>query len=152
MKLAFSGEARYPVLKDSFHVYSRRVRGRLPVDYKVYCKVVKLYCASLAERLCNEGMADLPSDLGTLYASTIKRKPRYRNGKFDGFGKKDWKNGYYDGTPTAFGVVFLPNRNKSQNLRCYGFVANRALYKRLKGIYESRDCKWVPLEFNDEMI
>ena len=152
MKLAFSGEARYPVLKDSFRLYSRRVRCRLPLEFKVYCKVVKLYCASLAERLCNEGMVDLPANLGTLYASTIRRKPRYRNGKFLGYGKNDWEKGQYDGNPTAFGVVFLPNRKATENLRCYGFVANRALYKRLKGIYESRDCRWVPLEFNDEMI
>ena len=152
MKLAFSGEARYPKFDLGYELYSSRVRTRMPVSINSYKRIVKRYCASLAERLYNEGSVSLPMKLGTLSAAVIKRKPKYREGKFIGFGKKDWKTGNYDGTYKAFGIVFLPNRTKNPNLRCFGFVANRALFKRLKERYDGYDCPWVPLEFNDEMI
>jgi len=90
--------------------------------------------------------------LGQIAAAIITRKPQYRGKKFIGYGKMDWDKGCFDGSPKAFGIVFLPNRNKKAGLRCYGFVANRKLFKRMKARYESDDCPWVPLEFNDDMI
>lgn len=151
MKLAFSGEARYPVFDDGFALYSKRVRRRMVVSFGSYCKVVKLYCASLAERLLKNGMVDLPAGLGMLSVATIPRKLQYRGKKMIGYGKRDHNTGYLDGSPTAFGVVFLPNRKRSQNLRCYGFVANKALYRKLKKAYEE-ERPWVPMEFNDDII
>jgi len=152
MKLAFSGEARYPVFTDGFGVYSRRVRSKMSMRVSSYCKVVKMYCASLAERLYNDGIVDLPMNLGQIAAATITRKPVYRKGKFIGYGKFDIKTGQYDGKLKTFGIVFLPNRDKKAGLRCFGFVANRKLFKRMKARYESDDCPWVPIEFNDDMI
>ena len=152
MKLAFSGEARYPDFHKGYGLYSKRVRKREIIRFSSYCIVIRKYCASLAERLYNNGMVDLPAGLGVLTTATIPRKAQYRGKTFIGYGKKDWEKGHLDGSAKAFGVVFLPNRKKSQNLRCYGFVTNRALYKRLKKFYESYDCPWVPMEFNDDII
>lgn len=152
MKLAFSGEAHYPDFSAGYQLYSRRVRSRVPMGFGVYKRVVRMYCASLAERLYDNGMVDLPSKLGQIYAAEITRKPQYRGKQFLGYGMKDWKAGHYDGNMKAFGVVFLPNRMKKASLRCYGFVANRQLFKRLKSRYEDYYCPWAPLEFNDEMV
>lgn len=152
MKLAFSGEARYPDFNDGYRLYSKRVRDFVQLGFSTYRKVVKMYCASLAERLCENGMVDLPSGLGSICAVTIRRKPQYRGKKFIGYGKMNWDGGYMDGDPVAFGIVFLPNRKRNMNLRSYGFVANRKLYKKMKELYSGYDCKWVPLEFSDELI
>lgn len=151
MKLAFSGEARYPDFHKGYGLYSKRVRRREIIGFSSYCKVVKLYCASLAERLYKNGMVDLPAGLGMLSVAMIPRKLQYRGKTLIGYGKRDYNTGYLDGSAKAFGVVFLPNRKKSQNLRCYGFVANKALYRRLKETYEESR-PWVPMEFNDDII
>lgn len=152
MKLAFSGEARYPKFDEGYGLYSKRVRRQTKIGFSSYSRIVKMYCASLAERLCRDGIVDLPCGLGSLYAAEIYRKPQYRGDKFIGYGKMDWKKGEYDGSHKAFGIVFLPDRNRNQNLRCYGFVANRKLYKRMKAIYDGYDRNWSPITFNDEMI
>lgn len=152
MKLAFSGEARYPVFSDGFKLYSGRVRSKSSVDLSTYRRVISSYCASLAERLYNEGIVSLPMNIGHICAVNMTRKPQYRGKKFIGYGGYDWSKGHYDGNINAFGMVFLPNRNKKAALRSYGFVANRQLFKRMKARYMSDDCPWVPLDFNDDMI
>lgn len=152
MKLAFSGEARYPDFQEAYDLYVGRSRKSECVDGPTYRRIVKEYCRSLAERLENYGMADLPANLGSIAAATITRRPQYRGKKFVGYGKMDWKTGQRDGSPTAFGVVFLPNRDSDANLRSCGFVANRRLYQRMKADYDDGTAKWIPLEFNDDMI
>ena len=152
MKLAFSGQARYPEMNDGYELYCRRARTNDPVDLNTYTKIVKEYCRMLAEDLEKDGIVDMPSGLGSISAIRIKRKPQYRNKKFAGYGKWDWKHGHYDGSLNAFGMAFLPKRDKTQNLRCYGFVANRRLFKRIKERYDAGLNEWTPMTFNDEMI
>lgn len=152
MRLAFSGEARHPDLSGGYELYVRRSRIRECLDWDTYRRVVKEYCRVLAERLEKDGIADLPCGIGAVAAVTIRRKPLYHGKKFIGYGKMDWKVGYFDGSTTAFGIAFLPDRSANQNLRCYGFVANRKLFKRMKGKYDAGMNNWCPVEFNDEMI
>lgn len=152
MKLAFSGEARYPEYSSGYVFYVKRCRRSKPLTFIEYKSVIRLYCASLAERLCKEGIVDLPADLGQIAAATIPRRPQYRGDKFIGYGKKDWNKGHYDGSPKSFGIVYLPNRNKKMSLRSYGFVANRKLFKRMKALYEQDYRPWAVMEFNDEII
>ena len=152
MKLAFSGQARYPDMKDGYELYVRRARKSQPVEMQIYAKVIKDYCKMLAVELEEYGMVDLPSDLGALATIRLQRRPKYRGKKFIGYGKWDWKTGHHDGSFTAFGITFLPNRKKSQNLRCYGFVTNRRLFQRIKEKYNAGCHVWAPLTFNDEMI
>jgi len=151
MKLAFSGQGRYPEFEDSYRLYKSRNRSREPLDEKTYRRVVREYCKLLHRDLLESGMVDLPS-IGSLYATIFRRRPLYHGDKFIGYGKMDWKKGHFDGEPTAFGIAFLPNRKKTGNLRCFGFVANRQLFKRMKSVFSSDDCPWVPMEFDNEMI
>ena len=152
MKLAFSGQARYPDMTDGYDLYVRRTRTGKPVDLKTYTAIVKEYCKMLAEDLENEGIVDLPCGLGSVAAVTIRRRPQYRGKKFIGFGKMDWKAGHLDGRINAFGIAFIPRRDKTNNLRCYGFVANRRLFKRIKEKYDFGLCPWSPMEYGKEMI
>ena len=151
MKLAFSGEARYPDLTKGYELYVKRTRSRECIDRKIYNRVIRDYCRSLTDRLVKEGMVDIP-ELGTLSVAILNRRPQYRGKRFIGYGKMNWKLGHYDGDPKAFGIVFLPNRRKSNNLRSFGFVANRELFKKVKAVYLSDDCPWVPMEYDDEII
>lgn len=151
MKLAFSGEARYPDTTEGYKLYVRRTKSRECIDKKTYDRIIRDYCRSLTERLLEDGMVDLP-ELGSVAAAMLRKKALYLGNKFIGYGKMDWKKGHYDGEPRAFGLVFLPNRRRSSNLRSFGFVANRKLFKRMKAVYLSDDCPWVPMEFEDEMI
>lgn len=152
MKLAFSGQARYPDMTDGYELYVKRKRMKDPVDIHIYTAVVKEYCRLLAEDLEKDGLIDLPAGLGTIAAVRMKRKPQYRGKKFIGYGKMDWKRGHYDAELNAFGFAFLPRRDKNNNLRCYGFVANRQLFKRIKKKYDYGLCEWTPMEFGNEMI
>lgn len=152
MKLAFSGQAKYPDMTDGYELYVRRGRKNKPVDLHTYTTVVKEYCRMLADDLKKDGMVDFPSGLGTIAAVTIRRRPQYRGKKFIGFGSYDWKKGHYDGEPEAFGLAFLPRMDKTNNLRCYGFVANRRLFKKMKEMHGEYDCPWVPMEYGKEMI
>lgn len=152
MKLAFSGQAKYPDMTDGYELYVRRARTNKPVDLKTYTAIVKDYCRMLAEDLKNNGMTDFPCGLGTVAAVTIRRRPQYRGKKFIGYGSYNWEEGHYNGEPNAFGLAFLPKRDKTQNLRCYGFVANRRLFKKMKELNQSYDCSWVPMEYGNEMI
>ena len=152
MKLAFSGQAHYSDLSKGYDLYVKRSRKDEYFDRETYNRVVRLYCRRLGERLGSDGIVDLPCDLGSLAAATITRKPQYRGDKFIGYGKMDWEKGHYDGQLKTFGIVYLPSRDRTQNLRCFGFVANRQLFKKVKGIYESDECGWRLLDFNDDMI
>lgn len=152
MKLAFSGQARYPEMTDGFELYVRRSRKNECVDLHTYTTVVKEYCRMLAKELEANGMTDLPCGIGSVAAVIMRRRPQYRGKKFVGYGCYNWKNGHYDGDANAFGLAFLPSRSRTNNLRCYGFVANRKLFKKMKELYQSRDCAWVPMEYGKEMI
>lgn len=152
MRLAFSGQARYPDMTDGYEVYVRRTRKNEPVDLHTYTVIVKEYCSLLAEDLKKEGAVDFPCGLGTVAAVMIRRSPQYRGDKFVGYGGFNWEKGHFDGEPEAFGLAFLPRRDKNNNLRCYGFVANRRLFKKMKELYRSYDCPWVPMEYGKEMI
>ena len=152
MKLAFSGRARYPDMKDGYALYVRRTRTGNPVDLHTYTVVVKEYCSLLAEELKKNGITDLPCGLGSVAAVIMRRRPQYRGKQFVGYGSYNWEKGHYDGEPKAFGLAFLPSRNRTNNLRCYGFVANRSLFKKMKELYRSYDCPWVPIEYGKEMI
>lgn len=152
MKLAFSGQAKYPDMTDGYELYVRRIRTGESVDLHTYTAVVKEYCRMLVEDLEKEGIADLPCGLGSVAAVNIRRRPQYRGKKFVGYGSYNWEKGYYDGEPEAFGLAFLPSRDKTNNLRCYGFVANRKLFKKMKELYQSDGCPWVPMEYGKEMI
>lgn len=152
MKLAFSGEARYPDFKDGYELYKKGTRSRECMDFQTYKRVVRRYCSGLGDKLLTNGFVDFPLQIGSIAAAIFTRKAKYRDGKFAGFGKYDPKLGHYDGSLKAFGLVFLPNRKKDNNLRCYGFVANRKLFKKMKEIYDDYDCPWTPIEFRDEMV
>jgi len=152
MKLAFSGQAKYPDFKKGYDLYTKRARTASYMDYATYKRVVREYCKIASQQLCDEGFVKLPAGIGAVAAITIRRKPQFRGTKFIGYGKMDWKAGHYDGSSTAFGITFLPRMRKKNNLRSYGFVANRRLFKKVKEESESYHCAWKPLEFNEDMI
>ncbi len=152
MKLAFSGQARYADMTDGYALYCKRRRQKEPVSLNTYTAVVKDYCRMLAEDLKKDGMVDLPSELGTIAAVRIDRRPQYRGDKFVGYGAYNWKAGHYDGEPNAFGITFLPRMDKNQNLRCYGFVANRRLFKEMKEMYNCGLNGWSLMSYGNEMI
>ena len=152
MKLAFSGEARYADYNDGYDLYVKRSKKGEYVDLKTYKRIIRQYCAIIADKLLEDGYVELPADLGAIAAVTIERKPQYRGKKFIGYGKMDWGKGHYDGSNKAFGITFLPRRRKKDNLRCYGFVANRRLFRRVKEKSQDYHCKWKPLDFSEEMI
>lgn len=152
MKLLFNGDGRYPEFSKAYGLYCRRNRASSPVDEKTYRAVIREYCRMLADRLEKDGAVDLPNDMGTITTAKIRRKPQYRGNRFVGFGKMDWSTGNYDGSMYAFGLVYLANRNKTENLRCYGFVSNRRLFKRMKELWQSDYCPWTPLDFEDSMV
>ena len=152
MKLAFSGLGRYTDYSKGYEVYVNRSRTGNCVDEKTYKRIIRKYCKLLSEQLESDGMVDLPNGLGSIAAVEITRKPQYRGKQFVGYGKMDWRKGHYDGTFKAFGLVFLPRRDRTGNLRCFGFVANRKLFKRVRATAEREDCPWRLLEFNDDMI
>lgn len=152
MKLAFNGLGRYADFDGGYEKYLSRSKSGSPVDRKTYRRIIRCYCKVLADKLLVEGMVDLPCRLGTVAAVEITRKPQYRGKKFIGFGKMDWSAGHYDGSLKAFGIAYLPRHDGNQNLRCYGFVANRELFKRIKNAYLNGKCNWMPLEFNEGMI
>ena len=149
MKLAFSGQARYPDLDEGYDLYLKRTKSQ-PLEKKEYNRVVKAYCRRLAEYMKEEGMVDLPGKMGMLSSAILTRKPQYRGEKFVGYGKMDWTKGHFDGNLKAFGVVFLPRHEKNNNMRSFGFVCNRRLFKDIKEKYLAGD--WSPLEFTEDMI
>ena len=58
MRLAFSGQAKYPDMTDGYELYVRRARTNRVVDLKTYTAIVNDYCRMLAEDLENAGMTD----------------------------------------------------------------------------------------------
>lgn len=152
MKLAFSGHGQYTDFSEGYELYTKRSRKNECFDERVYHRVIRSYCRMLSRRLVRDGCVDLPCELGTIVAAEITRKPKYIGKKFIGYGRMDWSAGRYDGTLKTFGLVYLPKHGKNNNLRCFGFVANRQLFKEMKKAHEDRECDWKLLEFNDEMI
>lgn len=152
MKLAFDNEAHYVDYSDGYELYINRARSGKCVGKKLYGRIIRLYCIALAKRLKEYGMVDLPADIGIISTAIIERRPQYRGKKFIGYGKMNWDTGHYDGTFNTFGLVFIPKLHRTNNLRCYGFVANRNLFKELKKIYNDRYCEWKPMRFNDKLI
>lgn len=150
MKLALNGLAHYTDFRAGYELYKKRSRKNACVDYAAYKRAVREYCSILAERLVTDGMVDLPGEIGSIVAVEIVRRPQYRGKTFIGYGKKDWSTGHFDGTLKTFGLMYMPRHGKNNNLRCFGFVANRRLFKKVKEAYEKGN--WNLLEFNDEMI
>ena len=152
MKLAFNGQGRYADFRKGYELYVKRSKLGKFMSEEMYRKVVRSYCRMLADTLENEGIVDLPGGLGSIAAATLTRKPQYRGKKFIGYGKYDWNRKHYDGQLKTFGMVFLPRRERTQNLRCYGFVANRRLFQRMKDMYDRGTNSWYTMEYNDKMI
>ena len=152
MRLAFTGEGRYAEFEKSYDEYVKRSKKGEYVDFKTYKRLVKGYCKRLARRLIEDGMVDLPCNMGSIATATLTRKLQYRGKKVVGYGKMDWKKGHYDGKLKAFGMVYLPRRGKNANMRSYGFVANRRLFQKMKNIHESGESNWTPIEFNERMV
>lgn len=152
MRLAFTGEAKYPDFEAGYELYKKRSRSRECVDRKTYNRIVRAYCGRMRDKLLQTGLVDFPNEIGSVAAAVFTRKPQYRGDKFIGYGKMDYNTWNYDGTLHAFGLVFLPRRSKGQNLRCYGFVGNKRLFRKMKDVYLSDDCPWAPLDFTDEMV
>ena len=73
MRLAFSGEARYADFTDGYRLYCKRARGRKPLDFVEYKRVVREYCKIMSENLVEYGMADIPGGIGTIMAVEIRR-------------------------------------------------------------------------------
>lgn len=152
MRLAFDNMAHYTDFSKGYGLYTRRCRNGKPVTETEYKRVIRAYCKTLADSLLETGSANLPCDMGTISAAVLIRKPQYRGDKFIGYGKKNWETGEYDGTLKAFGIVYMPKHTKNSNLRCYGFVANRRLFKKVKESYESGLSDIAPVDFTDDMI
>ena len=152
MKLAFNSQAHYTDFSQGYEIYRTRARFGDILTEEQYRRVIRDYCKRLADKLAEDGMVDLPHEIGSIAACTITRKPQFRGDKFIGYGKMDWKSGHYDGTLKTFGLCFLPRHGKLKNFRCYGFVANRRLFKRVKELYESGKVDWKPIRFTDEKI
>ena len=148
MKLAFDNKAHYTDYSKGYDLYKSRNNK---LDERTYNRIIRAYCRLIAEELESAGMSDLPCGMGTLAAAIVTRKPQYRGKKFIGYGKMDWEKGHYDGTLKAFALVYLPSHGKNSNLRSFGFVANRELFKRMKNTYNNGG-DWSPLVFTDEMI
>lgn len=151
-KFVFSGKGRYPDFTEGYTLYSNRCRKTIPVSSVVYNNIIRDYCKYLSVSFERNGMVDFPNGIGTLFTAVFQRKPQYRGKTFIGYGKMDWETKHFDGSNTAFGIVYLPNRNKVQCMRCYGFVANRRLFQRLKKQYIEQTCDWKPMIFNEKMI
>jgi hypothetical protein len=153
MKLAFNSQAHYTDFSRGYELYCKRSKKPQELmSEKQYRRAIRKYCERLADRIENEGMADLPCGLGLITTALITRKPQFRGKKYIGYGKMDWEKGRYDGNLKAFGMVFLPRHKKNTSIRSFGFVANRRLFKRVKEKYLSDDCRWTPIDFYDDMI
>ena len=152
MRLAFDNMAHYTDFSKGYELYLKRCRNGRPVKESEYRRVVKQYCKALSESLSETGFITLPCDMGTITTAILTRKPQYRGDKFIGFGKKNWETGQYDGTLKAFGIVYMAKHTKNNNLRCYGFVANRRLFQKIKETYDSGSSYIVPADFTDELI
>ena len=152
MRLAFTCKGRYTDFSDGYDIYCKRARKKDILDVKTYNRIIRKYCEHLSDKLCIDGIIDLPCELGYIAAATLTRRPRYIGKTFIGYGKYDWKEKQYDGKLKTFGIVYLPQHGKNDNLRCYGFVANRRLFKKIKGMIDSGRTEWIPVEFNDSMI
>ena len=144
----FKDEARYPDMTEGYALYRNRSantpESRI-MDMVTYSRVVKKFCRELSERLEAEGMTDFPSDMGSVAAVRIRKKPVYdrRTGRFRPSCSVDWNETRRIGTIVkrdggqTLGFVFLPKRTKGRdNFRCFGIRANKALYRRMKSVFD----------------
>ena len=147
----FKGEARYPDLESGYELYKRRsvkTDKENLLDQVTYNRIVKQYCKELAGRLLEEGVVDLPNDIGCVAAVEVTKRATYdrRQKKYRSVGLVDWNATREageivrkDGNKTL-GFVFSPKRVKGHNnLRCFGIRANKALYKKVRAMYDEGD-------------
>ena len=128
----FNGKAHHP----NFDAGYRRYLGRSKKtpDSRIFGKgeyvdVVRSYCQHLADMLESDGMIDLPCGIGSIVAVSIRRKPTYDKTRNAWRGTK--------GDKYTFDFIFSPRRESGyENFRCYGFRANRELYKKKKKKYD----------------
>ena len=144
----FKNKSRYPDLSSGYELYCNRSvktpKDRI-LDRVLYNRIVKAFCKELADELEKDGIVDLPSDIGSVIAVGITKKPSYDVSlkKYRSADNVDWdatrKNGTVvrkDGNKT-FGFVFQSKRVKGHgNFRCFGIRANKALYKRMRKCYD----------------
>lgn len=152
MRPAFYGKAGSTDMTCGYRCYSTRKKKHEPVSTVIYGRVVRAYCRRLAGKLEKDGMVQLPCGIGLLSAAFVRRKPRYRDGRFLGIGMYDPRTGKYDGTTEAFSIVLFPDISGTQNLRCYGFVCNSRLFRRMKKAWTEGTCAWRPARYDDDMI
>lgn len=145
----FKGEARYPDLSNGYELYTHRSattpKDRLLTEEQ-YNKVVKLFCKEYADRLEEEGMVDLPCEIGSVVAVEVTKRPTFDPclGKYRTADNIDWAKTRQEGTIVrkdgrkTFGIAFVPRHTKGYgNFRCFGIRANKNLYKRMKKQYDS---------------
>ena len=152
MKLAFNGQAHYTDFASGYDLYKKRSKAGRSFSEREYRRVIRTYCRLLADSLVKNGIVDFPGELGSVVAAVITRKAQYRGKKFIGYGGWDYKNKCYDGKLKTFGMVYLPRQKKNDNLRSFGFVANRQLFRRMKERFQDSLCPWTPITFEKEMI
>ena len=143
----FINKARYPDLTNGYLLYRNRSSLTPPerlLTEAQFNRVIKRYCKRLATMVEDCGVADLPCDMGAIVAVNIKKRPVYdaREKKFKPARSVDWdktretKSMVYKYDPNTFGFVFAPKHIRGRNIfRCFGFVANKSLYKRMREKY-----------------
>lgn len=145
----FLGESRYPDLSKGYELYLHR-SAKTPkeriLSLQQYNRIVKSYCKALADKLEDEGITDLPSNIGSIAAVNIRKKPTYDKTRkaYRPADLIDWDKTRETGgivrkdCRITFGFVFVPKRIKGhENFRCFGIRANKALYKRMKKHYDA---------------
>lgn len=145
--MPFTHKAKYPDLTNGYLLYRNRSSltpsDRLLTEQQ-FNRIVKKYCKHLACNVEECGVADLPSDIGAVVAVSIKKRPFYdtREKKFKPARSIDWnktretKELVYKTDPNTFGFMFVPKRMRGMGIfRCFGFAANKSLYKRLRAKY-----------------
>lgn len=139
----FNGKARHTDFSSGYSRYLGRCK-KTPDDRVLgkggYVDVVRAYCKHLADMLEAEGTIDLPCGIGSIVAVSIRRKPTYDKGR------NMWRG--TRGDRYTFGFIFSPRRERGyENFRCYGFRANRELYKRMRKKYDDGE---LPFYLSDK--
>ena len=125
MRLAFTGEAKYPDFEAGYELYKKRSRSRACVDRKTYNRIVRAYCGRMRDKLLQTGLVDFPNEIGSVAAAVFTQKPQYRGDKFIGYGKMDYNTWNYDGTLHAFGLVFFQGDPKDRTCDATGSSGTR---------------------------
>lgn len=154
----FDNKARRPSYDGGYAKYVGRCATTSKdkvLDKSSFVKVINAYCKMLAERLESEGTIDLPSNMGSIVAVSIRRKPTYdkRAGKWRLRHGVDWESYRKDGEVKykddryTFGFIYSPRREKGyENLRCYGIRLNSRLYARMRKQYDAGE---LPFHLSD---